>query len=216
MIYVLPTGKMTKNGNQQSKKAPTTIPSVLAAFFWRRNLNIFADKPVLVDVVAEAVGVDDVLAPPIDDGRLEPLRCCPWWCTLPVKWDEAPKFFFIIAPVASSRSLASSLSSGGEANGCWDVCDCLDSLLFFLDDRSQLLLLLVESNDERPAVLDRPLTTWWWLVVLLWPTAATTGFIGVARPTWTLNVNTSLLNDDVDLSVFVPLSKNLVCLTAAR
>lgn len=34
----LPTGWTTKNGNQQSRKAPTTIPSVLAAFFCRRNL----------------------------------------------------------------------------------------------------------------------------------------------------------------------------------
>ena len=56
-VYNLPTGKMTKKGNQQSRKAPTTIPNVLAAFFWRRNLNIFADNPVLLPPENEAAVV---------------------------------------------------------------------------------------------------------------------------------------------------------------
>lgn len=38
----IPTGNRTKNGNQQSRKPPTTIPSVFAAFFCRRN---FARRP---------------------------------------------------------------------------------------------------------------------------------------------------------------------------
>jgi hypothetical protein len=48
---------MTKKGNQQSRKAPTTIPNVLAAFFWRRNLNILADNPVLLPPENEAAVV---------------------------------------------------------------------------------------------------------------------------------------------------------------
>lgn len=38
----IPTGSRMKNGNQQSRKPPTTMPSVLAAFFCRRN---FARRP---------------------------------------------------------------------------------------------------------------------------------------------------------------------------
>jgi len=38
----VPTGSRTKNGNQQSRKPPTTMPSVFAAFFCRRN---FARRP---------------------------------------------------------------------------------------------------------------------------------------------------------------------------
>ena len=111
---------MTKKGNQQRRKAPTTIPSVFAAFFWRLNLNILADNPVLVDVPAAVVTavagvVDEVVVDPVEDVRLEPFR---GWCTLLAARCDAPKLFFIIAPVASSRSLASSLSSGGgDGNG---------------------------------------------------------------------------------------------------
>ena len=77
----LPTGRMTKKGNQQSRKAPTTIPSVLAAFFCRRNLNILADSPVLDDDVLPGTAEDvdgtskELAIVPAVDGRLDPLRC---------------------------------------------------------------------------------------------------------------------------------------------
>lgn len=67
VIYMhLPTGRMTKKGNQQSRKAPTTIPNVLAAFFWRRNLNILADNPVLLPPENEAAVVTVNVGPDVD------------------------------------------------------------------------------------------------------------------------------------------------------
>jgi hypothetical protein len=57
---------MTKKGNQQSRKAPTTIPNVLAAFFCRRNLNILADSPVLLPPENEAAVVTVNVGPEAD------------------------------------------------------------------------------------------------------------------------------------------------------
>lgn len=146
---------MTKKGNQQSRKAPTTIPSVLAAFFWRRNLNILADKPVLLPppenavavVVTVNVGPDDAvvvteLVVVVLEGRLDDEFFLWKWCT---------RLFFLITGLAvasSLRSLASSLfSGGGEVSSCCCCCCCCSDVCG--DERQFLLFLLREEVEDR-------------------------------------------------------------------